>query len=136
MITINVTGRPAGAGSKSFYQGKCAPASKYQKPWQEAVSAAAYLAKPDNLIEAPIVIDFSFMIKRPKSHYLKSKGLKDSAPTTPPIDLDKLIRSTADALTGLIYEDDKQIVEITAKKAYSPVRSASGARIKIGVEGR
>ena len=33
-------------------------------------------------------------------------------------DLSKLIRATEDALTGIIYADDAQIVDIHAKKEY------------------
>ncbi len=132
IITIEVNGRPAPAGSRNYYgKGRSAPASKYQKPWQEAVAIAAILAKPDVPLEGPIHLVVHFVISRPKSHYLKSYGLKKSAPTIPPIDFDKLIRSTADALTGPIYKDDKQIVKIEAEKCYSSLVTGAGAIIRI-----
>lgn len=33
-------------------------------------------------------------------------------------DMDKVIRATADALTGILYADDAQIVELSARKHY------------------
>lgn len=53
----------------------------------------------------------AFYFKRPKSH-LKSNGThKASAPIfhTQTPDLDKLLRSVGDALTGTVIVDDKQI---------------------------
>jgi Holliday junction resolvase RusA-like endonuclease len=43
--------------------------------------------------------------------------------------LDKLIRAVLDALTGIAYIDDGQVVEITASKIYSQY-----AGLKIGIE--
>jgi crossover junction endodeoxyribonuclease RusA len=38
-------------------------------------------------------------------------------------DLDKVIRATCDALTGILYADDAQIVDTSARKHYgSPER--------------
>ncbi len=36
-------------------------------------------------------------------------------------DLDKLVRATLDALTGVIYQDDGQVVNIIASKVYGPI---------------
>lgn len=36
-------------------------------------------------------------------------------------DSDKLVRATFDALTGVIYHDDAQVVKHTAEKQYGPV---------------
>jgi Holliday junction resolvase RusA-like endonuclease len=35
-------------------------------------------------------------------------------------DLDKLVRATMDALTDVVYEDDRQVTEIRALKLYVP----------------
>jgi Holliday junction resolvase RusA-like endonuclease len=34
-------------------------------------------------------------------------------------DLDKLVRCVADALTGVLYLDDKQVVDLHARKCYA-----------------
>lgn len=60
----------------------------------------------------PVVAVFRFYFAKPDSVSKKRK-----AHVVRP-DLSKLIRATEDALTGIIYADDAQIVSIDAKKEY------------------
>ena len=53
----------------------------------------------------PVSIGFRFYLQKPSS-----VPKKRTEPVVKP-DLDKLIRSTTDALTGVLYHDDAQIVE-------------------------
>jgi crossover junction endodeoxyribonuclease RusA len=73
-----------------------------------AIEAKKAGCKP---IEGPIKIKIGFGFKRPKT-------VKRDYPTTPP-DTDKLIRAVLDSLTDVAYNDDSQVIEITAKKFYS-----------------
>ncbi len=138
MITLFVHGKPRTAGSKSgFYNKKTkkiimAPAGKYQKPWMEAVKWAAITAGYSGrmLLGGPIHLDLCFVFNRPKSHYKKNGDLTKSAikqPTVRP-DLDKLNRAVSDALTGLIWRDDSQVVQQTTEKTYG---STQGVLIEI-----
>jgi Holliday junction resolvase RusA-like endonuclease len=61
-------------------------------------------------IEGPVSMQLQFFMKKPRT-------VKRELPTVPP-DLDKLIRAVLDALTGIAYEDDAQVVEIKASKTY------------------
>lgn len=63
-------------------------------------------------IDGPITIFMTFRYQRPKSVIRQH-------PTVPP-DLDKQIRSILDALTGIAYQDDSQVIEIHATKGYDP----------------
>jgi crossover junction endodeoxyribonuclease RusA len=67
------------------------------------------------------IIDLMFCMPKPSS-------VKRSIPSTRP-DLDKLIRAVLDALTGIAYVDDGQVVAITASKIYS-----NYIGVKIGIE--
>lgn len=64
-----------------------------------------------------------FFYDRPKSHFgtgRNSGKLKESSPkykTTMP-DLSKLVRCVEDALTGIAWKDDNQVVSITARKRW------------------
>lgn len=51
-------------------------------------------------------------------YFLKPKSAKNRKYPSVKPDLDKLIRSTCDALTGILYKDDSQICEISARKHY------------------
>lgn len=67
-------------------------------------------------------IRVTFLFARPQSHYRTNGQLKPSAPrhcTARIGDLDKLVRALCDALQGLCYLDDSQIIEINAQRRYA-----------------
>ena len=90
----------AGAGLKVYRSGVAAAARK------QAVES----------FQGPVGVSVSFTFRRPKSHYLKA-GLRVDAPRccypAKRGDVDKLIRSTLDALTGVVFRDDAQVVTVT-----------------------
>ena len=71
-------------------------------------------------IEGAIEIKLNFIYQKPKT-------VKRDLPTVAP-DLDKQIRSVLDALTGVAYVDDGQVVGIVATKRYGAV---AGVEIEI-----
>ena len=138
MIELFVHGKPRTAGSKSGFLNKVTgkiimtPAGKYQKSWMEAVKWAA-IEKGYNgkfILEKAIKLSIQFIFLRPKRHLKKNGELTKSARpyhTTRP-DLCKLTRAVEDALTGLIWRDDSQIITHCTSKAYG---SPQGCYIKI-----
>jgi Holliday junction resolvase RusA-like endonuclease len=66
----------------------------------------------------PVRLWLTFQFVRPKS--AKNRPLMVVKP-----DLDKLVRGVCDALTGVIYHDDAQVVEIIASKRYGAVESVT-----------
>lgn len=66
-------------------------------------------------------VQFSFV--RPKTQQGRA------VPHVKP-DLDKLCRAVLDALTGVVYEDDAQVVTLTASKIYRP--TGPGAFVAVG----
>jgi Holliday junction resolvase RusA-like endonuclease len=71
-----------------------------------------------------LVVVISFYLARPKGHYgtgRNSEKLKPSAPARPTKkpDVLKLARAVEDALTGIIYADDAQIVDEHIHKYYA-----------------
>ena len=73
----------------------------------------------------PVSVKITFAMPRPREHMVLQRGryvVKASylwrVPTSPP-DLDKLIRGVLDALTGMAYHDDSQVVEVYARKVYA-----------------
>lgn len=125
-ITIVVRGTPAPQGSKApkgrDRNGRTilVESSTRVKPWREAVrSTAADTAQTLGLaaIDGPVIVEMVFSATRPKSHYRTGRNaalLRDSAPSRPTgkPDLDKLARSTGDALVDAgVLHDDSRIVE-------------------------
>ena len=84
--------------------------SKELMAWRKAIGLAATIAGAE-LTNAPIKLNLKFRLAKPKT-------VKRAHPIVPP-DLDKLVRSALDALTGVAYKDDSQVLDISAQKVYS-----------------
>ncbi len=125
-----VPGTPAPGGSKTgFYNAKLGrvlmtPASKKTKPWMQAVSTTVRSEYDGDPLACPMRLDMQFRMMRPKGHYGSGKNagvVKDryatALPTVKP-DLTKLVRSTEDALKGILWLDDTQVVSGIYSKIY------------------
>jgi len=127
MIVIDVIGEPAPQGSKRHVgRGIMVESSAKVKPWREVVTFAAAQAVAKGFRQVgPVGVTIMFYLRRPPSAP-KSRRYPDRKP-----DLDKLIRSTLDALViGGVIEDDARIIAIRAGKVYARTRP-TGALIEI-----
>lgn len=133
-ITFTVFGHPQTAGSKrSFVLTDKKTGEPRRRPngsiivntvddnpnarsWKETIARAALAARlgEANLLTGALAVTMRFYRPRPQSHYGKSglnaAGKASIAPTTRP-DVLKWARCCEDALTGVVYADDAQIVE-------------------------
>jgi len=120
-ISFDVLGRPAPQGSKkSVGNNRFVESSKYLPAWRKAVKAAAELAVQADAwaqVSGPVELEVIFYLDRPSS----ISATKRPQPIVPP-DLDKLIRGVGDALTGVVFDDDSQIVRVLAWKSYADAR--------------
>jgi crossover junction endodeoxyribonuclease RusA len=124
-LTLEVFGEPASQGSHSVINGRIVQVnSTKHKRWRNAVAFAAMnLVGSDwELLDEPIKLSVIFYLPRPKT---ATRELPAVMP-----DLDKLIRSVGDSLTGTIIRDDSRIVIIQAQKIYADERG-SGALIRV-----
>ncbi len=116
-VTITVYGLPAPQGSKRHVgNGVMIESSKKVKPWREAVKWAGREAITIGTGNAEMVgavsVKVCFTLPKPKS------ARKDAQPSKKP-DLDKLVRSTFDALSDAgVWRDDAQVVSLQASKVY------------------
>lgn len=135
-LTFTVTGLPAPQGSKRHIgKGIMVESSKNVKPWRQDVKFTALATKPDSWDTAPpMALSVVFRFQRPKSHYGKN-GLRPSAPlhaTSAQLgDIEKLVRSTNDAMTGVLFDDDRQVVSVNATKRYCTQGELPGAIITL-----
>lgn len=138
ILTFEVHDMPAPQGSKRHVgRGVMIESSKRVKPWREAVKHAALDATNGYDVAAtltgPVAVTIVFRLPRPKGHYRTGRNahlLRDTAPLYPATkpDLDKLLRSTLDALTASgVIRDDSQVVWINSMKRYG----APGATIRV-----
>lgn len=126
---------PAPQGSKRHVgNGRMVESSARVKPWREAVRTEA-LATGFRLTDQPVYLHLLFRFRRPQGHYGAKGTLRPSAPVdvvTRP-DLDKLCRSTLDALTGTLIRDDSQVVFLVASKEYTLPGELEGAQIELRI---
>jgi Holliday junction resolvase RusA-like endonuclease len=139
-ITFRVFGVPQPGGSKrGFVNPKTgrvviAEDAKRNKSWRESVLQAALPFAPKEPLRGTIFLEVVFLMPRPKGHFRTGKLahlLRESAPihhVTKP-DATKLLRSTEDALTGLLWKDDSQIAHQVVSKRYTTEQP--GAAIKV-----
>lgn len=83
------------------------------KEWGQLMALAAQEHAPPELIEGPIALELTFTLKRPASVSERKRPL----PTAKP-DIDKLARCACDALKGIVWRDDSQVVDLHASKRY------------------
>lgn len=128
-ISFDVLGRPAPQGSKkSVGNNRFVEASKFLPAWRNAVRLAAEDAVTVNgwaRVAGPVELEILFYLDRPSS----ISTVKRPYPIVPP-DIDKLIRGVGDSLTGVIYDDDSQIIRVLAWKTYADTREP-GAFIRV-----
>ena len=150
MIQFTVLGTPAPKGSaramKNKYTGKAqlVPGGSQKnreamRSWSHDVRSAAIAARARTLplterpcfVNTPLHVAIRFYLARPASHWGK-KGVLPSAPLFPAKkpDIDKLVRATLDAMTGIIFDDDSRIVALKVLKLWARP-SEEGADIGI-----
>jgi len=159
MIAFTVSGMPAPKGStKAFVvRGRAVVTedNTHTRPWAALVRDAAREAhahwvrscgwgmRPANrasviVYPRPVGVALSLEFALPRPTRLPKRRVVP--PTTKP-DLDKLCRCVKDALTGVIWTDDAQVVTLTASKRYAApdempgvvvcVRDAVASRLEI-----
>lgn len=141
-LAFTVLGKPQPAGSKRAFAIKrdgvptgrfaVADANPKAKSWQQEVRAVAARAMDDqragvwsqfDLLAGPLDVTMTFYVARPKGHYGTGRNaglVKASAPQFPTTRPDalKLARGTEDALTGTVWRDDAQVVDLRVFKRY------------------
>lgn len=95
------------------------------KGWEQLVREQAQTIAADGVFIGPVVLTVTFRLPRPQS--LPKRQLHH----TKKPDLDKLVRCTNDALTGVLYIDDAQIVDLHARKTYVAIGAAPSAHITV-----
>lgn len=134
MLTFTVIGDPAPQGSKRHVgHGVMIESSKRVKPWREAVAAAAFAARNGSPpLDGPLALTVTFWLPKPAS---LSRRVTALGPFRKP-DIDKLLRSTLDAMTTSgVIADDARIVRLLAEKRFTPISGHAGAEVKIEAMG-
>ena len=145
-LTFTVRGLPGAQGSKRHVgHGVMVESSAKVKPWRSDVKAAAEAALErvtdfgEWPARGPVAVAIEFRFARPKGHYRTGRYahlLRADAPTFVVSrgcgDLDKIVRSTGDAMTAAgVFADDSLIAHLTASKTYCTPFETPGAFIVV-----
>ena len=111
------------------------PVSKRLVPWRKLIQSAANLVWRMPPTKGSVEVHALFILPEPKWFY-GPKGRRDNAPCDPTGqrtgDIDKYLRAVLDSLTGVVYEDDSQVVCVVGRKLYSNRdKAVPGAEIQI-----
>lgn len=133
VLSFTVYGQPQPAGSKRAFQNKrtgrivVVDDAKGSRPWkQEVAETATQCVTTYGWPEAhrgPVRLDITFVLPRPKGHHGTGRNaslVKPGAPAWPGVkpDATKLLRAVEDAMTGIVYYDDAQVVQQSVSKRY------------------
>ena len=125
MIEFTVPGEPKGKGRPRFSRvGKFTKTytDVKTKMYEEKIASAARLQMyPNEPLETPLSITLIFHIGVPKSY--SKKRTTDCLtgkewPTKKP-DVDNIAKAFLDAMNGIAYKDDVQVIRLHAYKKYS-----------------
>ena len=146
MIEFTVYGEAAPAGSKTTgvrrdgtRYVRDSGESRKRKPktseWRAQIAqVAGERMAGRELLRGPVSLDVAIYMPRSKGHYGTGRNagvLKPSAPVThtKAPDITKLLRAIEDALTGIVWADDAQVVVQHATKGYG-----EPARVRVAIE--
>jgi Holliday junction resolvase RusA-like endonuclease len=101
-------------------------ASEGAGAWKQEVAAIAMhamAARKSPALTGALMLEVMFYFKRPKSHFRTGRNadrLRPGAPRYPSVkpDCTKLVRGVEDALTGIVWRDDAQVVQQVAGKFF------------------
>ncbi len=127
MIQFWVPGKPQAQGSKTKTRFVLREDNKEVGPWRERIALAAHAAmNGDGLLEGAVALDLRFTLYRPAS-----APKRRTPPATKKPDLDKLQRAVFDALTGVCFRDDSQVVFCVAGKHVADIGEPMGVLITV-----
>lgn len=115
-VRFTVYGTPKAKGSMRAFIVKGRPiltsTNKALKPWAQSVTQTAIAERMHmHDSQTAVGVDIVFWLARPAS------AKRRIFPTVKP-DLDKFARAALDALTGVAFEDDSQVVDLIVSKRY------------------
>lgn len=135
VLRFTVVGKAKTAGSKVAFRSKnsgriIVKDAADNTSWRSEVTFAAARAMEANGLREPLLgpigVEFNFYRPRGKGHFGTGRNanvVKPSAPAFPTVapDVLKLSRLVEDAMSGIVYRDDAQIVDEMLRKRFGDV---------------
>lgn len=144
-VSFEVVGTPRPQGSKRAFVNKhtgraqMTEQSKHVYTWRDDIRSAAARAMGAAMPTGKAVrVLAEFIVARPKADFGTGKNadaLKPSAPIHPikktSGDIDKLLRALFDAMSGIVYDDDAQVVNVHSVRRFAVGFERPGAFVTV-----
>ncbi|MNP23881.1 Endodeoxyribonuclease RusA [compost metagenome] len=124
IIQFTVYGEPVAQGRPKFSTAGGFPKAydpKKSRDYKDYVRLAAVEYAPKAPLEGPLGMVLTVYRSTPKSFSKRKSAMAEEGkitPTTKP-DVDNYLKGVKDALKGIIWCDDSQVVDVYARKRYS-----------------
>jgi Holliday junction resolvase RusA-like endonuclease len=118
MITFFVAGIPKASQTGSVVRlpgGRAFP-TRRNTAWGDLVGLAAREFAPPRPLAGPLELELVYTFPRPKGVSPRKRAMPDVRP-----DAENLLKHQLDALNGVLWEDDAQIVDLRVRKIYGPL---------------
>jgi crossover junction endodeoxyribonuclease RusA len=136
VLEVFVPGRPAPQGSVRAVVHRSTQRAvvikdnnETQKSWRTTVGWYAAQAWNDGPIGGAVSVVLQFVMPRPSTAPKRSTPAAVKRP-----DLDKLQRAVFDALSGIVWRDDSQVVDVHATKRLAELDETPGVHIAVAVK--
>jgi crossover junction endodeoxyribonuclease RusA len=131
VITFTVIGHAQPQGSTKAFMPKGAryPVVTSDNPnlkqWRQLVAHAAQPYAAGGPLRGGVFVLLTFSLQRPKT---LPKRVREHLKKP---DIDKLARAVLDALTGILFVDDSEVIRLTVKKQYAAPHQPPGVLITV-----
>lgn len=122
MIQFTIPGKITGKGRPRFTISGHVYTPKTTSDYEKLVKCS-YLETKSKRLEGPIRVTIAAVFEIPKSYTKHQKIEADMGtlkPTKKP-DVDNITKIILDALNGVAYQDDKQVIEVEVVKHYGHI---------------
>jgi Holliday junction resolvase RusA-like endonuclease len=115
-LTVTLKEKPIAQQRPRLARGHIFNPNAEQKEAHGWIFKEAMMHAHKNCTDKPVIVDFHFFFKRLKSSpvYMTQR-----------VDLDNIIKFYQDAMSTIVYDDDKRIISLTARKEFAPENSVS-----------
>lgn len=122
-ITVTIPGEPVGKGRPKFTKAGTAYTPPKTRAYENKVAFLYKLAAKGRKFQRhmPVAVEICAYYGMPQSDSKRRHERKLSGAIMPCMkpDIDNIVKVVLDAINGIAYEDDAQVVMISASKAYS-----------------
>jgi Holliday junction resolvase RusA-like endonuclease len=125
-MQIHIPGDPIAKKRPRFFTKKNMAGIRKYNPQETEEGKVFMMCKNQvtHCFDEPIAVDFTFKIRRPKSHFGTGRNAKTVKPSSPGSpggvpDLDNYIKFYSDVLNTVAWRDDSLICRIAASKEYA-----------------